>query len=391
MSNDLQADITTKLKGQGLTQAASGVTKLKTETQALTTANKDLQRTAGRALGAIKSDASGAQKEVSRLAMSLSTLKGPLGDVARKSFAAFRVGGVLGLAAGGAVAGTLLATGALKIYNMVVDTNIEKTKKQIDQQKLLDVARENASKAADKEAAGAGRSHAQDIRLATARLGPEGVNRARELAENNIAGIDMNEALKGNAAASLLPKAIQGRAMDAAQQVAATGEMSYSAALKAIGADRFLQQRLSGSNGMLNTGEVGDRLIVGARGQDATDANLQAARTARQRVADPTLRGPGALNAVNKQEGLDAELAGAQLDQFLTGRSLESTRTDIERTRNPEAAAGREVLKQILKANQEALEIQRAAGPLYNRMYRVLESLNLKLRIGGEGLPSAKD
>ncbi len=390
MSNDLQADINTKLNGQGLTQATQGIDKVKAATEKLTKANRDMQRAASEALRIQRQEAKNAKEQVDRLNQSLQGLQGPLGEVSRKMFAAFRLGGGLG----GAAAGAIVAYGTInlltKAWGMSIDANVEKTRKQIDAQKMLTQATEAAKKAADQGAAAFGKQNDTTFRQATARIGKEGITAALDVAKNNKSGVDFNEALRGAIAAAGLPKQIQGRAMQVAMDVAGTGEMGYADAIKAIAGDKFYQQMLGGNFNPAALGEVSNRLIVGARGQDPTGSNLAAAQESRNRMRLGP-RDSSAVGILNQQNSIEGDIAQAQYDQFMTGRGLQDSAGRLDKTRNPEGAATREVLEKIAQQNSEAIALQRAEGETMNRIYRKLENLGLKYRIGSEGMPSAGD
>jgi hypothetical protein len=390
MSNDLQADINTKLNGQGLTQATQGIDRVKNATEKLNKSTRDLQRSASASLGTMKLEAKNAKEQLDRVNQSLQGLQGPLGEVSRKLFAAFRLGGGLGGAAAGAIVATTAIGAGLKIWNMAIDANVEKTRKQIDAQKMLTQAVDAARKGADQSAAAFGKQNDQTLRQATARIGAEGIAAALQTAKTNKSGVDFNESLRGSIAAAALPREIQGRAMQVAMNVAGTGEMSYSDALKEIAGSRFYRQLLSGNFNPSALTDVSDRLIVGARGQDPTGANLEDARRSRERVRLGP-RDSSAVGILNQQNSIEGDIAQAQYDQFMTGRGLREGVDRLEKTRDPGGVATREVIQKLTQQNEEALKIERASGETLNKIYRQLEKMGLKYRIGSEGMPSAGD
>lgn len=388
MSNDLQADIVTRLKGGGLTDAKQGVEKVTKATDQLTKAERDMQRHASQAFAVVKAGARDSKEQIDRLNRSLQGLEGPLGGVSRKMFGAFRVGGGMGAAAGGVVAVTAAITAGLKIYNMMIDANVEKVRKQIDAQRDLSRAQEDARKSASQAANATGKQFAGSIRSAHARLGEGGVEKAMDFARNSPAGISSDDAIKGFGEASLMDEGGDA-AIRAAEKVASTGEMSFSDAINRIRNDPYLLQQTKDGRSR----DVIARLIVQARGQDASDANMtKATQSVNRTMPDDwdltsNKNGGGLLNRSISQNRADVATDAIGLGNFKAGAGEGALTDQVNKARDPVAAATTEVLERLVKMQQEMLQIEKAHGPLYNAIFRRLESLGLKYKIGSEGLP----
>lgn len=390
-NNDLQADITTRLKGNGLTQATQGVDKLKQATDKLSTSQRDLQRQSGRSLGGMRLEAKLAKSEVDRLNRSLQALDGPLGGVSRKLFSAFGIGGGIGIAAGGVVAATAGLAAATRILNMSVDANVEKTRRQIEARRQLTDALEAARKTAAQGANAAGSQNAMSIRQAEARLGAGGFEDAMQFAQTSPAGISGQDAVRGFGEASLIKGDGSKHAVSAAEKVAATGEMGFSEAIAKIRSDPFLLQMAKEGR----TREIIGKLIMGARGQDDTNENFAAAMQSVESVmpTDADLVGGGrtgnTLSRVNRLHAGTVEQQNAALDNFRSGMGEGELAESVRRTRDPTGMASAQVMESLQRIQREQIEIEKAHGLIYNNLYRKLEQLGLKHDI--RQLPSLRD
>ncbi len=270
---------------------------------------------------------------------------------------------------------------------MAVDANVEKVRKQVDAQRELTRAQEDAAKAASQQANAAGKTAAPSIRQAMSRLGEGGFERAQQFAATSRAGISTEDAVRGMGAAQSFSDKEYGAAVKAAEMVAATGEMSFPDAIMAILNDPFLKGQLTAGRGGSQDkgGEVAKRLIVGARGQEATDDNLADASKSIHNTLNPGKN--SLLNRVNRQDRFGKEIEGIQLDNFGKGQGESAIAEEMDRVRDPVGRATADVLERLMKLQREALEIEKAHGFIYNAVYRKLEQFGLKYKIGSEGLP----
>ncbi len=235
--NDLQASITTSLRGNGLTAATSGTDKLTAATKKANKEARDFQLSAGAAFSDTAKGATNAHGPISQLGRALRMMGGESGQLA----------GHLGHASG--LSGGLMAVGiaavgagiAFKVFDAIVKRNIETARMAIDAHKQMRDAMKGGQDVINSQAK-SGDAQVGEIRSLRAAGGEQAYRAAVDIAEHSGLGISTSEANRGVTA--IYGRNGQGfrsqKAMDSALSLARAGVPFEKAAEAAARAGTLL-------------------------------------------------------------------------------------------------------------------------------------------------------
>jgi hypothetical protein len=341
MSNDLQADITTRLKGQGLTQATQGIEKVKSATDKLAGSQRDLQRSSGQALATMKAGATSTEQSMRRLKSAIEGLDGPMGAIAKRFVGAAGMEGGFGKIA----AGVAIATTAFRALAAVNEVNVARARAFLDAQKQVNQALEQAANTRKNQGSSA-LAQGQSLRVLDTRGGQSAIDQANAIAASGITtAADAREGI----ASSLLVRGEGKREalIRVATRLAETGEVGFGTAINNARSDEFLMQLMETPDG---EEEAARRMLVSARGQDESSQNLWRAGLD-LRVSDRSKQN-GIFKELRTSQGFINQIDEVGQRELANGNVSQASRQQLIEADNPEAAA----IAKMQKLRQETLD-----------------------------------
>lgn len=270
------------------------------------------------------------------------------------------IGGIAGRTLGGAggpfallAAGAIFASTAIGAANAAMERSNSIIRESVGWQQKLNQAKENGDKARASVAAG-GISQAASTRLLLNRGGS--IDEARR---NTKYGIDLNDSISGESELALNNKDKQGKIRYNARELAMTGEITYTEAVK----------RLSMQNGSFDL----ERDLVALRGQLPTPENIANAQQTLFRnhglFRDGNNEGLSAINnAITNAQGIPITQSEDLIAGF-TGRAIQKQNYE---TQNPTQKLTGDLMDSV---NDMRTVLEQTAAHEHMAWAKILDSL----------------
>lgn len=345
---DLQANLVTRLQGNGLQQGERQSRGFTESLKRLKGEARDTQQQLDRTFNSAKEKSEQARKASERFGQALTRLGGPVGALGGKLGSS--AGGLFNGAGGtaGAVAGPVgvvlaAAAAGMKVLSTLHDSNIDKAKRLASAEREVAEAIHRAAEAR-RASAGEGRSQADDYRFL---LGVGGKDAVEDVQRYARAGFDYQQTVRAaRTSYGKFGKNGGATALGLASAVAGTGVVTIDQAAEQISGAGALPRSAAGADAMI-------RMIYRrATGRQGTDREIdEAIRAGGTAVArDPYTR------AVERQNGIRSQIPAFQQLSTITDGDDQAHR-ELRAAADPAGVALDELRRTMALNNAELRRI----------------------------------